>query len=180
VTAKSAGATIILIMIAVGVVALFLGHRLVPGAAPTQAAHSAQPDAAMVGFRTLIDRDMIAINAPFEKSLGCRNRQVCTANLVETRSGAEALLLDLAAVRVPQVLVPAHAEMTIAAGTFIGQLDAALVQLQQPNSDYLAASGIPNSYNLRLAAAAVDCWPSKPLEGDRIYNIGEGSGIPCA
>jgi hypothetical protein len=179
-TAKSVGAAIILTMIAIGMVALFLGHRLVPGAASTQAAHSAQRDAAVVGFRTLVDRDMMAINAPFDKSSGCRSRQVCTAELIETRSGAEALVHDLAAILAPQVFVHAQTEITIAATAFIDELDVALVQLQQqPNSDYLAASGIPKSYNLRLAAAAVDCWPGKPLPPERTEFLPDNGGIPC-
>jgi hypothetical protein len=178
-TAKSVGAPIILTMIAIGVVALVLSHRLVPGAAPTQAVHPAQRDAAVVGFRALIDRDMLAINAPFDKSTGCRSRQVCTAELLQTRSAAEALVLDLAATRAPQVFVQAYTGLTAAAGTFIGQLDVALLQLQQPNSDYLAASGVPSSYSLRLAAAAVDCWPGKPLPADQTEFLPDNGGIPC-
>ena len=178
-TGKSAGAPIILTMIAIGLVVLVLGHRLVPGAAPKQVAHSAQPDATVVEFRALIDRDMRAINSPFDKSAGCRPRQVCAADLMETRSASEGMLLDLAAAPTPKVFIQAEADMTIATRQFIDQLDVALTQLQQPNSDYLAASGVPSSYSLRLAAAAVDCWPGKPLPPDQTFFLPDNGGIPC-
>jgi hypothetical protein len=178
-TAKSVGPAIILTMIAIGTVALFLGHRLVPGAAPTQATHSAQPDATVVEFRALIDRDMRAINSPFDKSAGCRTRQVCAADLTETRSASEGMLLDLAAAPTPKVFIQAEADMTIATSQFIDQLDLALALLLQPNSDYLVASGVPRSYNLRLAVAAVDCWPGKPLPADQTEFLPDNGGIPC-
>jgi len=176
VTATPATAPIICLMIAIFSIALLLGCGSVPHAAPKPAA---KVDAVVAGFRTLIDRDMMAINSPFDRSSGCRSRQVCTAELAETKSATEALLLDLAAVPAPKVFVRADSEMTIAAGTFLEQLDIALAQLQQPNSDYLAASGIPRSYDLRLAVAAVDCWPGKPLPADRTYFLPDNGGIPC-
>jgi hypothetical protein len=164
------------LMIAIIAIALVTGCGSVPQAAPRPAAQS---DAAVAGFRALIDRDMTAISSPFDKSSGCRNRTVCTAELMETRSATEALMLDLAAVPAPEVFVQAGREMSTAARTFIDQLDVALVQLGQPNSDYLAASGIPSSYNLRLAAAAVDCWPRKPLPPEQTYFLPDNGGIPC-
>ena len=177
--AKSAGAAIMVMLIAIGVVALFLGHRPMPGAAPAQAAHYAEPDAAVVGFRALVDRDMVAINTPFDKSSACRSRQVCAAELLQTRSASDALRVDLGIAQAPKVFVQAEAEIMAAATQFIDQLDGALAQLQRPDSDYLAASGIPNSYHLRLAAAAVDCWPGTPLPPDRTEFLPDNGGIPC-
>jgi hypothetical protein len=98
---------------------------------------------------------------------------------METRSGAEALVVDLAAAPAPKVFIQADADMTIAARQFIDQLDLALALLLQPNSDYLAASGVPRSYNLRLAVAAVDCWPGKPVPADQTYFLPDNGGIPC-
>ncbi len=168
-------------MIAIGAVALLLGDRLVPHTTPTPVEPAAHVDAAVTRFRALIDRDMVAINFPFDKSSGCRSRQVCTAELVQTRSASEALLVDLAATPAPKVFVQADVDMTIAARQFIDQLDVALTALQQPNGDdYLAVSGIPRSYSLRLAAAAADCWPGKSLGWDQTDNLGDNAGIPCA
>ncbi len=169
-----------LLMIAIGAVALLLGGRLVPHTTPTPVEPAAHVDAAVTRFRALIDRDMMAINFPFDKSSGCRSRQVCTAELVQTRSASEALLVDLAATPAPKVFVQAGVDMTIAARQFIDQLDVALTALQQPNGDYLAESGIPRSYSLRLVAAAVDCWPGKSLGWDQTDNLGDNAGIPCA
>jgi hypothetical protein len=164
-------------LVAVIAVALLVGCGSVPRAAPKADAHI---DAQVAGFRAVVDRDMEDINAPFDKSSRCHSRQVCTADLAETRAASEALLRDLAAVPAPVVFVRVDSEMKIAAGQFIDQLDLALAQLQQPSSEYLAASGIPRSYNLRLAAAAVDCWPGKPLPWDKTDNLGDNAGIPCA
>jgi hypothetical protein len=179
VIAKSAGARIVLLVIAITGVALLLGYRFGPHATPAASVHSAQVDTAVTGFRALIDRDMLAINSPFDKSSKCRTRQVCAAELTETRSASEGMLVDLASASTPKVFVQADAAMTIAARQFIAQLDAALTLLLQPNSDYLAASGIPRSYNLRLAVAAVDCWPGKPLPADQTYFLPDNGGIPC-
>ena len=178
-TAKSASALIVLLVIVIAGVALLLGYRFGPHATPAPSAHGAQVDAAVTGFRALIDRDMRAISSPFDKSSGCRTRQVCAAELTETRSASEAMLLDLAAAPAPEVFIQADADMTIAARQFIDQLDVALALLLQPNSDYLAASGVPRSYNLRLAVAAVDCWPGKPLPADQTYFLPDNGGIPC-
>lgn len=176
VTAKPATTPIMSLMIAT-VIALLLGCGSAPHAALKP---PAQSDPAAAGFRALVDRDMRAINAPFDKSSGCRTRQVCTTELMETKSASEGLLLDLATAPVPKVFIQTDAEMTIAARQFIDQLDVALALLLQPNSDYLAASGIPRSYDLRLAVAAVDCWPGKPLPADRTYFLPDNGGIPCA
>jgi hypothetical protein len=170
---------IVLLVIAVAGVALLLGYRFGPHAAPAPSVHIAQGDAAVTGFRAVIDRDMRAVNSPFDKSSGCRTREVCSTELMETRSGAEALVVDLAAAPVPEVFIEADAGMTIAARQFIDQLDVAIALLHQPNSDYLAASGVPRSYNLRLAVAAVDCWPGKPLPADQTEFLPDNGGIPC-
>ena len=170
---------VLLLVIAIAGVALLLGYRFGPHATPAPSVHSAQVDAAVTGFRALIDRDMRAINSPFDKSSGCRTRQVCTAKLIETRSASQGMLIDLAAAPPPKVFIQAAADMTIAARHFIDQLDVALTLLLQPNSDYLAASGVPSSYTLRLAVAAVDCWPGKPLPADQTEFLPDNGGIPC-
>jgi hypothetical protein len=179
VTAKRASAQIVLLVIAIAGVALLLGYRFGPHPTPAPSVHSAQVDAAVTGFRALIDRDMRAVNSPFDKSSGCRTRQVCAAELMETRSASEGMLLDLSAAPAPKVFIQADADIAIAARQFIDQLDAALALLLQPNSDYLAASGVPRSYNLRLAVAAVDCWPGEPLPADQTYFLPDNGGIPC-
>jgi hypothetical protein len=170
---------VLLLVIAIAGVALLLGCRFGPNTTPAPPVRGAHVDSAISGFRALVDRDMRAINSPFDKSSGCRTRQVCTAELMETRSASEGMLLDLAATPAPKVFMQADADMTIAARQFIDQLDVALAVLLQTNSDYLAASGVPRSYNLRLAVAAVDCWPGKPLPADQTEFLPDNGGIPC-
>jgi hypothetical protein len=52
-----------------------------------------------------------------------------------------------------------------AAQHFIDQIDTALVLIRKPNSDFLAASALPTIYDLDLAMAELDCWPSAPVIG---------------
>ena len=170
---------VLLFVVAIAGVALLLGYRFGPHPTPAPPVHSAQVDSAVSGFRALIDRDMRAVNSPFDKSSGCRTRQVCTAELTETRSASEGMLLDLAAAAAPKVFIQADADITIALRQFIDQLDVAVAMLVQASSDYLAASGVPRSYNLRLAVAAVDCWPGKPLPADQTEFLPDNGGIPC-
>jgi hypothetical protein len=159
--------------IAALVVGVLVGSRLgpssnqVPGAEPAPSR-----DPAVLSYRALIDGDVNAVDFSFQLDSRCQTRESCTRSLVQTRTDAQALLRDMSRAQPPASVSPAALRVEAAAQQFIVQLDAAIVLIEQPNSDYVSASQAPTIHDLDLSAAALDCWPSAPAEGDH--------GITCS
>ena len=132
---------------------------------------SPSPNALVVQYRHLIDVDMSAINFAVYR-LPCNSRQTCTSQLKQIETATEALLTDLSNTVAPSGVGPTVEPFKSAAQQFEEQTDAALVVVEQPNSDYMAAT--PTVTDLFLAAATLACWPSKPA------NYGGEGGYSCS
>lgn len=146
------------------------GAPTISSATPT-AGVSPSPDALVAQYRHLIDLDMSAINFALYR-LPCNSRLTCTSQLKQIETATEALLSDLSAEVAPSGVGPTVEPFKSAAQTFEEQVDGDLVVVQQPDSSYLAAT--PTVTDLFLAAATLDCWPSKPV------NYGGEGGYSCS
>ena len=104
--------------------------------------------------------------------LPCNSRQTCTSELKQVETATESLLSDLSNAVAPSGVGPTVEPFKSAAQQFEEQVDGDLVVVQQPNSNYTAAT--PTVGDLFLAAATFDCWPSKPV------NYGGEGGYSCA
>lgn len=131
---------------------------------------SPSPDALVVQYRHLIDGDMNAINFALYR-LPCNSRQTCTSELKQVETATEALLSDLSNAVAPSGVGPTVEPFKSAVQQFEEQVDGDLVVVQQPNSNYTAAT--PTVDDLFKAAATLDCWPSKPV------NFGGEGGYSC-
>ena len=159
--ARWAAPALAALVIAALVVAVLVGSRL--GGRVGQVAPSRDP--VLVSYRTLIDDDIRTVDLSFTTSFACKTRDACATDLAQTRTATETLVRDTSAGKTPAPLVGAVGQVQTAARQFIAQLDVALQVVQQPNSDYIAATGAPSVYDLDMAVAAVDCWPATPKDG---------------
>lgn len=166
-------AAIAALVIAALVVGVLVGSRLgahlsqVPSTKPAPSR-----DPAVLSYRALIDRDMNAVDSSYQLNSRCHTRDSCALALAQTKTGAESLLRDMSSAGAPASVSQAALRVEVAAQQFIVQLDSAMTVIQQPNSDYIAASSVPTIHDLDLSVAAVDCWPATPVEGDH--------GITCS
>lgn len=165
---RLAAPTVAAVVLAVLVAGILVGLRL--GGPVSHVAPSRDPG--LVSYRAVIDVDMHAVDSSFQKSLTCKTRDACASDLAQTRTATETLLRDISAREAPPSVVVGAERVKAAARQFIVQLDVALAVIQQPNSDYIAASGAPTVNDLDRAVAQVDCWPATPVEG--------GHGISCS
>jgi hypothetical protein len=157
-------------VLVVGVlVGLGLGAHYFPAAA-TYLAPSLDP--AIVGYRAPIDVDIRAIDSSFQRSTACKTRDACASDLAQIRIDTEALLRDISVSQAPPSVAVDAEQVKAVARQFIVQLNVALAVIQQPNSDYIAASGAPTVDELDLAVAKLDCWPATPVDGEH--------GIACS
>jgi hypothetical protein len=157
-------------LLVVGVlVGLGLGAHYFPGSV-TDLAPSRDP--AIVSYRALVDVDIRAVDSSFQLSTACKTRDACARDLAQMRTDTETLLRDISTRSVPASVAARAERVEDVAQQFIAQLDLALVVIQQPNSDYIAASAAPMVHGLDLAVAKVDCWPATPVDGDH--------GITCS
>jgi hypothetical protein len=78
----------------------------------------------------------------------------------------------MSASEAPPALAASVQRVKVAARQFIVQIDVTIAVIKQPNSDYIAASGAPNPYDLYRAVAEVDCWPKTPVDS--------GHGLTCS
>jgi hypothetical protein len=122
-------------------------------------------------YRHVIDGDMNAINFALYR-LACNSRETCTSALRQVETATEALLSDLSNAVAPSGVGPTVEPLKSAAQQFEEQVDGDLIVVQQPNSNYLAAT--PTVNELFLAAATLDCWPSTPA------NFGGEGGYSCS
>jgi hypothetical protein len=129
-------------------------------------------DHAIVSYRTLIDGDMHAVDSSFQRGTACKTRDACASDLAQMRIDTETLLSDISAREAPPSVDVSAERVEAMARQFILQLNVALTVIQQPNSDYIAASAAPVVHDLDLAVAKVDCWPAAPVDGDH--------GISCS
>ncbi len=154
------------------VVGLLVGSRLSAqqvAAPPMRAAPSR--DAGILRYRATVDADMRAIDNAFVNGQ-CDARVTCLATLTRTRTAAEQLRVDMAAMAAPKSVTGIVTEVVAADTQFIAQLDAASAAVRDPSSDYAAAAGVPDIGGLQIAVAELDCWPALPVEGDH--------GITCS
>jgi hypothetical protein len=163
-------AAVVSTVLVVGVlVGLGLGAHYFPAAA-TYLAPSRDP--AIVGYRAPIDVDIRAVDSSFQRSTACKTRVACASDLAQMRIATETLLRDISAREAPLSIDLSAERVKAVAQQFIVQLNVALAVIQQPNSDYIAASGAPTVYELDLAVAKLDCWPATPVDGEH--------GIACS
>ena len=132
---------------------------------------SPSPNPLVVQYRRLIDADMSAINFALYK-LPCKSRQTCTYELQQVEATTETLMSDLSNAVAPSGVGPTVEPFKSTAQKFEEEVDGDLVVIQQPNSDYMAAS--PTVTELFLAAATFDCWPAEPV------NYGGEGGYNCS
>jgi hypothetical protein len=130
-------------------------------------------DPAVVQYRVVVDTDMRAISFAVDTE-ACKTRSVCVTELTQIKVATEALMRDLGKGAAPQVITSSVERLKAAAQQFRDQVDAALVVVQQPNSNFFAAGATPTIRDLFLAAASVDCWPLQPV------NPGGEGGYSCA
>jgi len=104
----------------------------------------------------------------------CKTRPVCLSELTQIKVATEALLDDIGKGASPPAISALVERLKVAAQQFRAQIDAAMLVVQQPNSNYFAAGGAPTVRDVYLAAAAVDCWPAQPV------NPGNEGGYSCA
>jgi hypothetical protein len=166
-------AAVAALVIAALVVGVLVGSRLVAGKSQTPAGGlTPSRDTAVATYRAVIGADANAIDLSFQLNSRCQTRAACARALAQTRTNAEALLRDISGLPTPAAVAPAVLRAKAAAEQFIVQLDVAVALIQQPNSDYIAASLSPTIHDLDLSVAAVDCWPATPVDGDH--------GIACS
>lgn len=126
-------------------------------------------DPAVVQYRAVIDVDMRAITFALDKE-ACSTRSECTNELINIKAATDAMLVDLGTGAPPPAIGVPIERLKVAAQDFRDQLDAALIVVQQPNSNYFAAGAAPTVHDLYLAAGYLDCWPDQPVnapgEGD--------------
>ena len=155
-------------IIAVLAVAVLVGTRLAvhPTSAPASKP-SPSRDAAVVGYQTLINRDMRPMYGI--DTLSCSSRQQCIAVATQLRAEVQALLHDVGSTPPPTPLVPAAAQLTTAAQQYIADLDVYIAAQQDPNTNYLAPTD-PSATKLDLAVATIACWPGVPdlARGDQV------------
>jgi len=164
----AAAAAVTLGVLLVGVL---IGSHLPAVTAPGSAAPPGPSrDQAVVEYRGLIDADIHNIDLVFQK--GCDTRALCVKQLEDTRSATQALLRDTATTPPPKALTPLVLRLRTAAEQFTAQLDNSLYVIAQPNTDYVTASAAPTIAGVTSAAAALDCWPAAPIEGDH--------GVSCS
>jgi len=152
-------------------IAVLLAACSSTAAIPTPSSSVApKPDALVVKYRHLIDGDMNAINFALYR-LPCNSRQTCASELTQVETATEVLLNDLNGAVAPSGVGPTVESFKSVAQQFEEQVDGDLVAVQQPNSDYTAAT--PTVDGLFLAAATLECWPAKPV------NFGGEGGYSC-
>jgi hypothetical protein len=143
----------------------------VPAPTPT-----AIRDAAVVSYGSIVNGDMGALNTVFYKKLLCQTRELCVGELQDMRASAGSLLRDLTNTPAPEVISQPAAHLKAATQQFIDRVDASILTVQQPGSDYLHASDSLDLHALNLAAGEVVCWPAKVIPAE----AGEsGSGYVC-
>lgn len=143
----------------------------IPARTPTPAR-----DVRLVTYSSMVNSDMGTINNDFYKKLLCKTRDLCVAELQDIRAAANALLQDLTTAPAPQAISQPASNLKAAAQQFIDRIDAALLAMQQPSSDYVRDSGTIDVHSLNIAAAGVVCWPATVIPAE----AGEsGAGYVC-
>ena len=136
---------------------------------PAAQASAAEPDAATLAYRNLIDGDFRAVNRAFDRP-PCPSREVCLEEVAATRSATETLLSDLDRSPAPPALTALAANVRATATAFVAQLDSAAAKIAVPSSNYTAVMNTLSFHDLDLAVATMDCWPKPPVnpgnEGD--------------
>ncbi len=162
-----AAAAVAALVIAALVVGVLVGSHMGPNMRQVPATEPAPSrDPGVVSYRALIRGDLNAVEFSFQLNSRCLTRAACDRALLQTRTGAETLLSDMSSARTPASLSGAALRVEAAAEQFIVQLDVAIALIQQPNSDYVAASLAPSMHDLDLTVVGVDCWPAAPVEGE--------------
>ncbi len=145
-------------------VGILLGSRLAVDRSTTPAGQPAR-DSAVVLYGEVIDRDVNLIDREYAKFI-CKSRADCIERLLQMKADTEALMRDMSTAPSPSQLVQTSARLKAAAQAFDDQLSSTLAVVQEPGSDFVAASNMPDIHNLDLAAAGVVCWPVSPVESE--------------
>jgi hypothetical protein len=133
-------------------------------------------DAGVVSYGSMVNGDMGALNTVFYKKFLCQTRELCVGELQDMRATAGSLLRDLTNTPAPEAISQPAANLKAATQQFIDRVDASIVAVQQPGSDYVHASDTLDLHGLNLAAGGVVCWPAKVIPAE----AGEsGAGYHC-
>ena len=165
------------IMIAALVIGVLLGTRLASPPTPSPAGGlTPSTDPAIVSFRAMIDRDMNAVRVNFRKRATCSSREICRAALLSADALVNAMVNDVSSTPAPPAIAAGRDLVLAASRQFIDQLELAIVALEQPSVDYVAAVTAPTISGVDLAVAVVDCWPVVPIfvDGESGYGCPAG------
>jgi hypothetical protein len=121
-------------------------------------------DAEVVRYREMVNADIKTIDVEYQRGWTCKTRDGCIAAQATVKAATNALLNDAATHPAPKSLATAEQQLKAAAEQFAVQLDAAVVLMREPNSNFAAAAGAPNVHDLDYAVATIVCWPLKPVE----------------
>lgn len=127
----------------------------------------------MVHYRDMVNADIQTIDIEYQRGWTCKAREACISATANVKTATRALLSNVATHPAPTSLTPLAQDLKAAAEQFIVQLDAAVVVMQQPEGDFIAAAAKPSVHELDFAAATINCWPVKPAE------VGSGKHITC-
>jgi hypothetical protein len=114
------------------------------------------------------------IDYDYAHHFSCKTQAACGDELLQIEADTDALLADLSVTPAPGGESTAAQRLRVAAQRFAIELQAAYAAVQQPGSNFIAASGAPGIDNLDLAAAAVECWPLSAVVGDHGVVCSEG------
>jgi hypothetical protein len=148
------------------------------GTVPSVPAHTATAmrDPGVVAYGSMVNGDMGALNTEFYKKLLCKTRELCLSELQDMRGTAGSLLRDLTNTPAPEAISQPAANLRAATRQFIDRVDASILTVQQPGSDYVHASDTLDLHALILVAGGVVCWPAKVIPAE----AGEsGAGYVC-
>jgi len=154
--------------VGIGVVALvaavILTYTLARQAthAPARAGATPTVDAAVESYRAMVNADENDLNFQFTKRFGCKTRSSCADEIQQVIVVAQKMLTDVTGAPAPAPFGELSLQLGGAVQQFISQMKLALSIVQEPDSDYVAASAAPTMHDVDLAAGLIVCWPHAP------------------
>lgn len=158
---KTIVAVVAAVLITVLAVGVLYESRLVQSPRPAPASSpSAEP--AVVRYRNMTEADVNAIDGAYGAGMACSARQICRDQVIKMRTKTQVLVDDLAATPAPDRIRVQAANIQQASQRLLVELDAAIIAMGDPTSDFISILYALNTDSLDFAAAVVDCWPATP------------------
>src|ERR1700693_3408375 len=127
------------------VAGLALGLRTVPRSISQPSTQLAvSRDAEVVRYREMVNADIKTIDIEYQRGWKCKTRDGCIAAQATVKAATHMLLNDAVTHPAPTSLATAEQQLKAAAEQFVVQLDAAVVLMREPSSNFVAAAGAPN------------------------------------